>query len=249
MCKKELAARAASVATALAGALLLAWSLARLVPDATSALRYATLPSRPTLRDATAETPGASTIDWGSLPPSCAAWARVDGTSVDLPVAMASEGDPEYYLDHDLWGSPTDMGCPFVDARCGSADSPLVVCYGHRTYLPATMFGDLSMCWDQAEFDRVGDLRWETPGAGAAELAPLCALRTESTWGQEALKDGADSRMGAWLSCALAESSASSPAARELAAGATRCVTLVTCSETVPGMPWRTLVLFVDRNT
>ena len=248
MCKKEQAARAASIVTTLVGALLLAWALSRLVPDASSALRYAALPSRSAPRGATADKPGATTVDWGSLPPSCAAWARVEGTSVDLPVAMASEKDPEYYLDHDLWGSPTDMGCPFVDARCGSADSPLVVCYGHRTYLPATMFGDLSMCWDQAEFDRVGTLWWETPGAGAAELAPLCALRAESDWGQGALGDGTAGDLEAWVSSALAEASASSPGARGLAAGATRCVTLVTCSETVPGMPWRTLVLFVDRN-
>ena len=60
---------------------------------------------------------------------------------------------------------------------------------------------------------------------------------------------GAHDSVAARLRCALAEASASSPDARELAEGATRCVTLVTCSETVPGMPWRTLVLFVDRNT
>ena len=248
MCEKELAARAASMATTLAGALLLAWALSRLVPDASSALRYAALPDRSRQEDAPGDTSGPLNVDWSSLPPACAAWVRVSGTSVDLPVAMASPDDPEFYLSHDLWGSPTEMGCPFVDERCGSADSPLVVCYGHRTYLPSTMFGDLALCWGQAWFDQVGEMVWETPGLGAVELAPLCALRAESAWGQEALERGVAERMGAWLSCALAEASASSPGARALAEGATRCVTLVTCSETVPGMPWRTLVLFVDRN-
>ena len=249
MCKKETATHVATMATTLVGALLLAWALSRLVPDASSALRYAALPGRSRQEDPPmGQHSGPMAVDWASLPPACAAWVRVSGTSVDLPVAMASPDDPEFYLSHDLWGSPTEMGCPFVDERCVSADSSLVVCYGHRTYLPSTMFGDLSLCWGQAWFDQVGEMVWETPGLGATELVPLCALRTESTWGQEALERGAAERMGAWLSCALAEASASSPDARALAEGATRCVTLVTCSETVPGMPWRTLVLFVDKN-
>jgi len=240
-------AMAAPLLAVALGLGLVAWALPTLVPDAGSAIRYARLaedvpsPAGPRRGGDAQAGP-----DWESLPSSCVAWLAVGGTSVDLPVAMATDADPEYYLSHDLWGSPTGMGCPFVDHRCGSADASLVVCYGHRTYLAGSMFGDLSPCWRQESFDELGELEWSTPAGGTEVLVPLCAARVASDWHQELVGTGEGGQLGAWTSSLLSEASAASRDARELAGGASRCVTLVTCSETTPGQPWRTLVAFVD---
>ena len=48
-----------------------------------------------------------------ALPPGAVAWVRVEGTSVDYPVAELSDGMPDdYYLKHDLWGSASGPGAP-----------------------------------------------------------------------------------------------------------------------------------------
>ena len=37
------------------------------------------------------------------LPDGAVAWLRVNGTSIDYPVAQAHESDPSFYLSHDIW--------------------------------------------------------------------------------------------------------------------------------------------------
>lgn len=80
-----------------------------------------------------------------------AAWERVEGTPVDLPVvATATEADGGWLLRHDLRGQESLSGAPFMDRRCGGADARNVVVYGHRMTYSDAMFSCLQGAYDQA---------------------------------------------------------------------------------------------------
>ena len=68
-----------------------------------------------------AETQTADGIDWAMLRSrnqDIAAWLRVEGTAIDLPVVNTRKGDPaDFYLSHDFYRNPSFAGCPYLDAR------------------------------------------------------------------------------------------------------------------------------------
>lgn len=190
---------------------------------------------------------GEEGVDWDALKAQngdVAAWVRVEGTDVDYPVVAPSEGDMAYYLGHDFWGTPTFVGCPFLDAGT-SADAAHALAYGHHLG-SSGMFSQLRPCFDQAAFDRLGACHWSTPGAGRLDLRPLCALRVDQAdEGVRRFSFTDQGQLRAWLAEEVGRSSASCPDARALAAQATRAVSLVTCASPVGGQRWRTVVVFV----
>lgn len=63
-----------------------------------------------------AEVQTADGIDWSMLRgrnQDIAAWLRVEGTTIDLPVVNTRKGDPaDFYLRHDFDRNPSFDGCP-----------------------------------------------------------------------------------------------------------------------------------------
>ena len=95
-----------------------------------------------------------------------AAWLRVSGTGIDLPV-MLTPDDPEHYLRRGVSGQYSLSGTPFFDARC--TDPMAVDCliiYGHNMK-NGTMFSNL--------------LQYETAGFYQAHPTLTLALPGE-TW-------------------------------------------------------------------
>lgn len=71
-----------------------------------------------------------------------AAWLRVAGTGIDLPV-MLTPDDPEHYLRRGFAGKYSLSGTPFFDARCTDpAAADCLIVYGHNMK-NGTMFSDL----------------------------------------------------------------------------------------------------------
>lgn len=179
-----------------------------------------------------------------ALPKGAVAWVEVAGLGISLPVADGSRGN-SWYLSHDLWGSESALGCPFIDARCESPDGPHVMVYGHHLAFTNLMFSPLHLCYRQHRFSELGTCTWST-ASGSRELVPLCSLSVDDHC-QEVLRFSFSGEDGFhdWLSSMVSASSARAPDAAELARSAHRALTLVTCSSNRPGQPWRTLVLFV----
>lgn len=179
-----------------------------------------------------------------NLPENAAAWVEVEGTDISLPVADGSRGD-SWYLEHDLWDNRSELGCPFMDARCASPQDAHVMVYGHHLAFTNYMFSSLHLCYHQDHFLQLGDCCWTTR-EGTCSLKPLCALSVDSCW-QDILRFSFSDKgeLHDWLCSILNSSSARSKDAWALANGAQRIVTLVTCSSNRAGQPWRTLVLFV----
>lgn len=208
------------------------------------------------------DTQTATRRDWEALHETnldVAAWLCVAGTNIDLPVVATHDTDDEaHYLVHDLWGSSSASGTPFMDWRCPSADGRHVCVYAHHMTSTEAMFSQLQSVYRQEEFGALGDLVWDTP-QGSVRATPLCSLRVEASW-QEIQRfdwgeaEGIGSKQDpsaptpdefrAWLAGIVSISSAKSPEAGVLTAGARRCITLVTCSSDLSRQPWRTLALW-----
>ena len=191
---------------------------------------------------------GAPGIDWDELwdqNADVAAWVRVDGTDIDLPVVAPSDGDMTWYLHHDLWGQWSLSGVPFLDHR-SSPDGAHRLAYGHHLYMGG-QFSDLQRAYRQEVFDGIGPCHWHTPARGEAVLAPLCAMTVDMWYGevQEFAFAGPDG-MEQWLRRLVGDADAVATDAEGLVRRARSAVTLVTCSSDLSNQSTRTLVVFVD---
>ena len=135
------------------------------------------------VQDAVREPDGS--IDVGRMSqaaPDSQAWLTVDSAGISLPVARGEEGDPTFYLSHDINGEASLAGTPFIDWRCWEAatEHPQhLLVYGHHLGVTGGMFSPLYRCWQQGEFERLcaSGADWYEPGARACHFTPLCALR------------------------------------------------------------------------
>ena len=107
-----------------------------------------------------AEPDGFPTIDWDyweEVNPQVVGWITIPGTKVDLPIAQPPAGEPDFYLDHDVYGMPNFTGCPYIDAQC-VRNGGLLTCWnslvsGHNMGWNDEMFGELDSFLD-ADFAR-----------------------------------------------------------------------------------------------
>lgn len=61
------------------------------------------------------------------------AWIYIPDTQIDYPVAQHAGDDQEYYLYHDLYGTPQFAGCIFSQApNALDFSDPVTVLYGHN---------------------------------------------------------------------------------------------------------------------
>ncbi len=75
-------------------------------------------------------------------------WLRITGTEIDYPI-MYTEGDNDYYLEHDFFRNPDRNGLLVLDKRCNSdltGDNILI--HGHNMKSGA-MFGTLKYYKDE----------------------------------------------------------------------------------------------------
>lgn len=179
------------------------------------------------------------------------AWLEVGKTPIDYPVMAdrAGKGDQNssYYLTHNAFGAPDAYGTPYLDAR-GEANGSHALVYGHHaTDSQHAMFSPIYRAFEPERFARLGSAKWETPDTEMVELEPFCALRVDQSYAdiQRFSFDG-QGAFRSWLEGILQEATARADKAGEQATRASRCLTLVTCSDRQPGRRARTLVLFTD---
>ena len=115
-------------------------------------------------------------IDWPSLRkenPDVVGWLTVEGTSISYPVTSErGEHAGGWYLKHDFWGRASTLGCPYIDPRCTTEASHILI-YGHTVDAPDSMFTPLSHAYEQQTFSLIGDAHWSTPEHGDATFKPL----------------------------------------------------------------------------
>ena len=184
-------------------------------------------------------------VDGSDIPVSC--WLTVEGTPIDYPVMEPDEDLPHgWYLTHNAWGTPSQLGALNIDTRT-SSERPHDLVYGHKAGSSNEMFGSISDAYLQKHFECIGNAQFlDRDGWHTCE--PLCALKVPAdyqdiqrfSWTDPAcvgtfandITQQADARSRHWNAQSLA---------------ATRVLTLVTCTQATPGGNERTLLLFTEQ--
>lgn len=174
---------------------------------------------------------GARAVDWDwwlGVNPDIVAWVSAEGTAVDYAVVQAPEGDPTYYLDHDIYRSWSPYGCPYVDAACDGTEDACTVVFGHNMGFGATaMFADFARYSDEAFARSHPAITLETP-EGAIELAVSAVDVVEGSSPLKRTGFSSEAEMRAWYSQRFSECDV------QIAndEGASQLFVFVTCSYT-----------------
>lgn len=119
-------------------------------------------------------------VDWEVVEkeiPSTQSWLKIDGTSVNNPVAQATEDNPEFYLTHDIWGNYSQSGTLFFDE--GSSPNTKII-YGHKMIVPGLMFNEIGDMHYQNRFNELGDALLWTKDGGLVKYKPVAATIVQS---------------------------------------------------------------------
>lgn len=172
-------------------------------------------------------------------------WLSVENTPISYPVVQPSEAKRhDWYLDHDVDGHWSPLGCPYLDVRSFAEGDHLMV-FGHHVHGTDAMFSTIADAYEQPRFDEIGNARWTTVSTHGEAFRPLFALKVDASF-QEIQQFGFsdDDEFEGWLADLAEKAEARNPTWRRAIRSATQALTLVTCSSPTSGQPWRTLVIF-----
>lgn len=241
-CKQRRHGVVDAVLVALA-AIGIATGMATITPHIAGHIAYQTLSKQATPSE------GDSDVGWDALREQNAemvAWLSVDGTDIDYPVVQVSSDKPsDWYLTHDFWGKNSLAGCPYLDIR-SAADGTHLLVYGHHLGLSNLMFSTISDVHHQNRFDSIGSARWNAMNGERADFKPAMAMSVDKSYKRIQKFDfDSISDLQSWLKSMKADASAVSPDLDAMIDGASRVLTLVTCSSPISGQRERTLVIFI----
>lgn len=190
---------------------------------------------------------GASIHDAHAVPRGTIGLLTVENVGIKTPVMQPGADTPaDWYLDHDAWGNPSVLGCPYLDARCDIDGTHLLV-YGHRAAGAAASFEALSSAYDQDTFTDIGSAAIELVDGTRMEFKPIGAMRVDQSYQAiQRLGFEDDGDVASWLLAMRGDQSVIDSAWSDIPSYPTRILTLVTCSERQPGRRGRTIVLFAQ---
>ena len=90
-----------------------------------------------------------SVSDLFSMNADCFGWISIAGTNISYPI-MHTLNNPQKYLHRNFYGEYSQSDVPFLDSRC-SSDSTNLIVYGHNMN-NGTMFADLCKYTDYSYF-------------------------------------------------------------------------------------------------
>lgn len=181
-----------------------------------------------------------------TVSPATIAWLIVEGTHISYPVVEVDSDLPRtWYLNHDLWGEPNELGCPYLDERSNPHCRNLLV-YGHHFQGTTLMFSDLADAYKPERFNAIGTATWMGVDEESTEYIPLAARRVDENFKsiqRFSFSDKDDLIL--WLLDFTTDADARSDDWVNLIATCTHALALVTCSDEQAGGTERTIVLFV----
>ena len=121
-----------------------------------------------------------SVADLMSMNSDCFGWISIAGTNINYPV-MHTPDNPQKYLNRKFYGEYSFSGTPFLDARC-SSDSTNLIVYGHHMN-NGTMFADLCNYTDYSYFADHPTVLLETQkGALSYTVFAVMKVKSDDDW-------------------------------------------------------------------
>lgn len=193
---------------------------------------------------------GGASIDWQrliALNPDTVGWLAVGGTPIECPIVQPrSAGEEDFYLAHGFDRRPALEGTPYLDIRSEVGGHHLLL-FGHHVILDRNVqFSPIYQAFNQEVFDGIAHALWLAPQAAPEVFQPLMALKVPETFAPiQRFRFEGDEDLRSWLRSLLDQAGSCAQNRDELIAGATRALTLCTCSEERAGGSDRTLMLFI----
>lgn len=182
-----------------------------------------------------------------------AGWLSIPSVDVSLPIVQEKvSNQTSSYLTHDFWGTPSFLGCPFIDTR-SSADAVHILIYGHfDASSPQSVFGPIHNVHEQKTFDQVRTVHLDTPRQGQRAYTPLMAMRVDASYeliqtfdfGQpDSLEQRKPPTVRHMLQTLSQNASARASHMEDQLREAQSVLSLVTCASVHPNTPWRTILI------
>lgn len=106
----------------------------------------------------------------------CFGWVSITGTNINYPV-MHTPDNPQKYLNKNFYGEYSLSGVPFLDGRCTSTSTNLII-YGHHMN-NGTMFAELCNYTNTSYRDEHKAVALETKG-GVSAYTVFAVLKVKS---------------------------------------------------------------------
>lgn len=107
-------------------------------------------------------------------------WISIAGTNISYFV-MHTPNNPQKYLNKNFYGEYSQSGVPFLDSRCNS-DSTNLIMYGHNMN-NGTMFADLCNYTDYSYFTQHPTVVLETKnGISAYTVFAVMKVKSDDYW-------------------------------------------------------------------
>lgn len=121
-----------------------------------------------------------SVSDLLSMNTDCFGWLSIAGTNINYPV-MHTPNNPQEYLHKNFYGKYSQSGVPFLDSRCNSNNTNLIV-YGHNMN-NGTMFADLCEYTDYSYFTQHPTVVMENKsGVSAYTVFAVMKVKSDDDW-------------------------------------------------------------------
>ena len=121
-----------------------------------------------------------SVSDLLSMNADCFGWISIAGTNINYPV-MHTLNNPQKYLHRNFYGEYSQSGVPFLDSRCNS-DSTNLIIYSHNMN-NGTMFADLCNYTDYFYFTQHPTVVLETKnGVSAYTVFAVMKVKSDDDW-------------------------------------------------------------------
>ena len=115
-----------------------------------------------------------------SMNSDCFGWVSITGTNINYPV-MHTPDNPQKYLNKNFYGEYSLSGVPFLDGRCTSTSTNLII-YGHHMN-NGTMFADLCNYTDYSYFTEHPTVVLETKdGVFAYSVFSVMKVKSDDDW-------------------------------------------------------------------
>ena len=115
-----------------------------------------------------------------SMNSECFGWISIAGTNINYPV-MHTPSNPQKYLNKNFYGEYSYSGTPFLDARCSSDNTNLIIYGPHMNN--GTMFADLCNYTEYSYFSEHPTVVLETKdGAFAYSVFSAMKVKSDDDW-------------------------------------------------------------------
>jgi len=110
----------------------------------------------------------------------CFGWVSITGTNINYPV-MHTPDNPQKYLNKNFYGEYSLSGVPFLDGRCTSTSTNLII-YGHHMN-NGTMFAELCNYTNTSYRDEHKAVVLETKdGVSAYTVFAVLKVKSDDEW-------------------------------------------------------------------